>query len=160
MQFNFLIFLWLATVSTSGFSETMEDLVLKDGRFHEISNDQPFNGEIKGQDNGFFRDGLRHGAWVFFYDSGKMKSQGEFKNGQKHGSWIGFYANGRTFYKGRYVDGKKQGLWISYYDDETLFYQGNFENGREDGVWLGFNPDGTPWNYRTGNFKNGTKMSD
>ena len=155
-----LLLLGLVVVSMHCFSETMEDLVLKDGIYYRISDQHPFSGEINGKNHGFLKDGLRHGAWIYFYDDGEVKSKGRFKNGRKHGHWIGFYANGKLFYKGDYLDGKKQGLWFSYYEDEKLFYQGYFENGSEEGPWRGFNPDGTPWAYKTGVFRNGTKVSE
>ena len=155
-----LLLLALVVVSTPSFSETMENLVLRDGLYYHPSGRQPFSGEITGKNQGSFIGGLRHGVWVHFHDNGEVKSQGGFKSGLKHGSWIGFYENGQLFYKGHYVEGKKDGLWVSYYDDATLFYQGNFEDGRENGLWKGFNPDGTSWAFRTGLFRNGIKISE
>ena len=160
MRIHWLLLLGLAVVSIPSFSETMENLVLRDGLYYQLSSEQPFSGEITGKNQGSFKDGLRHGVWVHFHDNGEVKSRGGFQDGLKHGSWIGFYENGQLFYKGRYVEGKKYGLWVSYYDDETLFYQGSFEDGKETGLWKGFNPDGTPWPYRTGVFINGEKLNE
>lgn len=160
MQVNCFLLLAIVAVSTSGFSATMEDLVLSDGLYYRISEQRPFSGKISGQSYGFFKDGLRHGTWIYFHDNGGVKNKGGFKNGRKHGPWMGFYANGKLFYKGDYFNGKKQGPWVSYYENERLFYQGNFENGREDGPWQGFNPDGSLWPYRTGIFQKGTKIRD
>ena len=160
MRIHWLLLLGLEVVSIPSFSETMENLVLRDGLYHQLSSEQPFSGEITGKNQGYFKDGLRHGVWVHFHDNGEVKSQGRFQDGLKHGSWIGFYENGQLFYKGRYVEGKKYGLWVSYYDDETLFYQGSFEDGKETGLWKGFNPDGTTWPYRTGVFINGEKLNE
>ena len=141
-------------------AETMEHLVLVDGRYHKISSDEPFSGVIEGQSRGFLKNGLKHGAWVYLNESGQVKSRGEYRNGQKHGFWEGFYPNGQLFYKGSFLDGQKQGMWVSHYDDGALFYQGRFDNGKENGPWVGFNPDGSPWAYRTGLFADGVKLKE
>jgi antitoxin component YwqK of YwqJK toxin-antitoxin module len=160
MQVNWLLVFGFAAISMPGFSDTMENLVLRDGLYYQIASEQPFSGEITGQNYGFFKDGLRHGDWIYFHDNGKVKSKGKFKSGRKNGPWVGFYANGQLFYKGEYVNGKKQGVWVGYYENEALFYRGTFEDGREDGSWRAFNPDGTPWAYKTGTFRGGTKISE
>ena len=78
----------------------------------------------------------------------------------RDGEWLGYYRNGNLFYKGSYANGKKEGHWISYYEDETLFYKGAFHLGKPQGKWVAFNPDGTVWQYRTGVFEAGVKISD
>ena len=40
----------------------------------------------------------------------------------------------------------------------VFFYRGQYKKGKEDGAWLGFNPDGTPWPYRTGIYKDGVRV--
>ena len=52
----------------------------------------------------------------------------------------------------------KDGLWVSFYDDGKIFYRGQYKKGKEDGAWIGFNPDGTPWPYRTGTYRDGVRV--
>lgn len=150
----------LMTVSSALVAETMSDLVKIEGRYHTISGNKLFSGEVSSPDIGFFKEGLRHGDWTYFHDNGQIKNQGQYVSGRKEGVWLGYYRTGKLFYKGAYKDGKKDGPWVSYYEDETLFYQGEFRSGKEQGNWVAFNPDGTVWNYRTGFYENGVKVND
>ena len=49
--------------------------------------DTPFTGEVKGQWNGFLKDGKRESSWTIYYKSGQLKYKGGFKNGKKEDSW-------------------------------------------------------------------------
>ena len=160
MQIIFPVLLLLIGVPFPTFGETLDDLVKINGLYYKISRDIPFNGVIHGQNHGSFKNGSRHGQWVYHYDNGRVKSEGNYKLGKKEGTWVGYYHNGKIFYEGAYLDGIKEGLWVSFYDDEKVFYRGQYKAGKEDGPWIGFNPDGSSWSYRTGLFKNGVKVSN
>lgn len=139
---------------------TFEDLVKKNGIYYEIASDKPFSGEIRGAAAGFFKDGLKNGRWVYHHLNGRIKSSGDYQGGQKQGAWIGYYENGQVFYEGAYLSGVKDGPWVSFYDDGKLFYRGQYKGGKEDGRWEGYNPDGSVWAYRTGQFRDGFKISE
>jgi len=62
-----LMLLGLVAVSIPSFSETMENLVLRDGIYYLPSGKQPFSGEITGQNRGSFKGGLRHGVWIHLW---------------------------------------------------------------------------------------------
>ena len=49
---------------------------------------------------------------------------------------------------------------MSYYEDDTLFYRGAYLLGKENGEWTAFNPDGSVWDYKSGIFEAGVKVSD
>ena len=74
--------------------------------------------------------------------------------------WSGYYRSGQLFYRGAYKANQKDGSWVSYYEDDTLFYQGAYLLGKETGEWTAFNPDGSVWDYKTGVFEAGVKVSD
>lgn len=160
MRSIFLLLFALLGIPSHTFADTFHDLIKKNGRFYKSSSEIPFTGEITGRDHGAFKDGLRHGRWIYGHENGQVKSEGDYKDGLKQGLWIGYYQNSQIFYQGSYLDGKKDGAWVSFYDNGKLFYRGEYKEGKEEGEWIGFNPDASPWPYRTGIFKGGKRISD
>lgn len=160
MRSTLLIIICLLSLSTTSLSETLDDLIKRDGLYYKELSNVPFNGEVQGQAQGLFKGGSRAGLWKYYYENGQLRQKGMYTNGKKEGYWESFYRNGQLFYKGEYKNGKKVGLWESYYENETLFYKGEYKAGKEEGEWISFNPDGTVWEYKTGFFKNGHKISD
>ena len=86
-----------------------KDLVKQDGLFYMKFTQVPFNGKVKGQIQGSFRNGKEDGSWVYYYKNGQLSDKGEYKNGIQEGSWIVNNRDGRTVKKhtGTYKDGKK-----------------------------------------------------
>jgi hypothetical protein len=117
-------------------SETMNDLVEREGLYYKKFSQVPFTGNITG------------------------KSQGSFKNGKKEGAWVDYWNNGQLMYKANYKNGKREGAWVSYWPKGQLISKGNYKNGQREGVWVGYNKDGTVDKEYTGTFKNGKKISD
>lgn len=154
------LFVILITIPVVVAAETMSDLVKRDGRYYSILGNKLFSGVVSGPDSGSFKKGLRHGEWTSFYENGQVKNRGRYLLGQKEGMWLGYYRSGQLFYQGAYKADKKDGPWVSYYEDNTLFYRGAYLLGEEDGEWIAFNPDGSVWDYRSGVFKAGVKVSD
>ena len=117
-------------------SETMNDLVKREGIYYQKFSVVPFSGVTTGNE------------------------QGTFKNGKKEGAWVGYWDNGQLFYKGNYKNGKAEGAWVSYWDDGQLRAKGNWNKDKKEGTWVGYNTDGTVWKEMTGIFKDGVKISD
>jgi len=117
-------------------SETMDDLVVRDGLYYKKSSDIPFSGEITGL------------------------SKGTFKNGKVDGTWIGYYDNGQLNYKTTFNKLKMEGISVHYHKNSQLWSRGNFKNGEREGAWVDYNKDGTAVKRLTGTFKDGKKISD
>ena len=75
-------------------SETMDELVYRDGLYYKKFTEVPFNGKITGQTQGTIKNGKEDGAWVTYHPNGQLKSKGNFKNGKTDGSWIYNYEIG------------------------------------------------------------------
>ena len=80
-----LIFITLivSLLSVPSWSETVDDLVERDGLFHEKFSDVPFTGEISGLESSEFKDGKPEGLWEFFNHDGSLKNTETWKNGVK-----------------------------------------------------------------------------
>ena len=102
-----LTILFISLLSSPSWSETLGDLVFRDGLYYEKFTDVPFTGKLTG------------------------RSQGSIKNGEVDGAWVAYHNNGQLWYKGNYKNGKKEGVWVGGNEDGTVFkpWTGTFKNG-------------------------------
>ena len=130
---TFLIILFISLLSSPSWSETMDDLVERNGLYYKQFTDVPFTGNITGDEQVSFKNGKREGAWVRYFDNGQLSDKGNFKNGYKVGAWVGYHDNGQLLFKGNYKDGYKEGVWINYWEDGTVRkkHTGTFKNGKK-----------------------------
>ena len=124
---SFMVFSHPNTVT----SETMGDLVERQGLYYKKYSNIPFTGTFAGFLQGSFKDGKREGYWVRYWDNGQLAYKGNFQDGLKEGAWVGYWNNGQLSYKGNYKNGDREGYWIDYNKDGTINqkYSGTFKNG-------------------------------
>ena len=128
--------LLLSLISTPCLSETMDELVKRDGLYYEKLSKTLFTGKVTGKEQGRIKDGKKEGEWVEYWGNGQLMSKVSYKNGKEEGEWVGYHRNGQLSSKGSYKNGLWEGDWVEYYGDGTLYKRG------------------------TGTFKNGEKVSD
>jgi len=90
-------------------SETMEDLVEREGLTYKKFTDVPFTGKITGNRQGSFKNGEKEGPWVSYWSNGQLESKGNYKNGLREGPRVGYHLNGTVDKRvtGTYKNGKK-----------------------------------------------------
>ena len=150
--------LFLSLLSSPSWSETMDDLVKRDGLYYEKFADVPFSGKVAGLYKGNFKSGKEDGAWFIFYNNGQLRIKSNYKNGKLDGAWVEFHDDGQLAFKGNYKNGKSEGACVAYYSNGQLRFKGNYKNGEPEGAWVGFEEDGRVKEFMTGNFKNGVKI--
>ena len=138
----------------------MDDLVFRDGLYYQKFTDVPFSGKITGRQQGSFKNGVKDGTWVWYYENGQLSYKGNFNNGKRDGAWFWYWGNGQVSSKDNYKNGKKEGDWVSYYENGQLRHKGNYKNGVKDGTWVWYYEDGTVFKPWTGTFKDGKKIRD
>ena len=109
------------------------------------------NGYVYEEINYF--EGLYHGLYKAFDDSGRVIIQGVFKDNYEDGEW--FYINGSFSQKGNYRDGEKVGEWRSYYNKKQLIFKGEFYNGLPVGEHIFWYNSGKL--FRLGQYVSGRK---
>ena len=62
-------------------SETMNDLVRREGLHYKKFSDVPFTGKTTGEIQGTFRNGKKDGLWLRYYDNGQVSYKATYKNG-------------------------------------------------------------------------------
>ena len=65
--------LLLSLISTPCLSETMSDLVERDGLYYKKFTETPFTGEITGGVQGNYKNGKKEGEWVHYHDNGQLE---------------------------------------------------------------------------------------
>ena len=157
---SLLAMLFVSLLSSPSWSETLSDLVFRDGLYFKKFTDVPFTGKLTGNPQGSFKNGQREGAWVHYYENGQLEYKGNYKNGYQENTWISYYENGQLYYKGNFKNGWLEGAWVWYYDDGQVNNKGNYKKGKRDGAWVYYREDGTVSKLMTGTFKGGVKISD
>jgi len=117
MKFK-LIFIFL--LFGQSYAETFDDLVFRNGLYYKKFTDIPFTGEITGQAQGNYKNGLKHGDWVIYYSDGQLQSKGKYIDGHREGIWERYDEHGTIHEFGKYIKGKKNGNWFLRYENPHM----------------------------------------
>ncbi len=89
----------------------------------------PSKGKVKRYEITNYEAGLKHGKWIQFYDSGKIKAEGVYKDGNFDGRVKWLYASGKIEIDGYYKHAVKNGFWKYYENDGELRRKVYYRNG-------------------------------
>ena len=94
-----------------------KDLIQRDGLFYKKFTDVPFTGETS-------QSSFKNGREI-------IHGKGDYKNRLKEGSWVEYYDNGQLWRKGDYKNGKREGTWVGYYSEGTIWqaFTGTYKDG-------------------------------
>ncbi len=84
----------MSLVSFPSWSETIDDLVLREGLWYKKFTDVPFTGDINGRISGRFIDGKFDGQFVHYWENGQLQTKGVYRDGKKEGHWVYFSNDG------------------------------------------------------------------
>ena len=94
-------------VSFPSFSESIDELVERDGLYFKKFTNIPFTGDVDGQSQGAIINGIKEGNWLEYHDNGQLHSRGRWKNGKKEGIWFEYHKHGKLHKSSEYSDGEK-----------------------------------------------------
>lgn len=106
-----------------------------------VSEEMYTAGKKNGQSKTFFagknvaemitwKNGLKEGPWIQYYDDGATKLQGNYTNDLKEGAFSVFYPTGQKFNIGQYVKDYPDGKWFTYDLDGKLISTDFYEHGQ------------------------------
>ena len=99
---------------------------------------------------------MRTSTKKIYYKNGSLKEVRIFKDGLKHGKWIYYYKNGNIHYYKSYKNGKLEGLGEHTVDEAGIIYKGQFKNGEYEGTGRYIREDPPEFSETyTGKFKGG-----
>jgi antitoxin component YwqK of YwqJK toxin-antitoxin module len=109
------------------------------------------NGRIQGI-YGYKNDLLR-GAFKVFFENGLLKRKGNFFNNELNGTVINFNESKEIILSENYKKGKRDGVYKKYYNNQKLEIKDCFKNDIRNGLYLEYYENG---NIKTNyNFKDG-----
>ena len=105
-----LLVVFISFLSSPSWSETIEDLVERNGLYYKKFTDVLFTGKISGIYKGKMKNGQLVGLWELYYENGQLRGKGTFKDGKLDGLWVDYWSNGNVMGKTIFTDGVEQGL--------------------------------------------------
>lgn len=137
--------IFISLLSSPSWSETVDDLVVRNDIFYKKFTDDPFTGKITGGWNGKIKNGKREGSWKEYFENGQLWRKGIYKDGQMNGLFEFYYQNLNSGLRreGIFKKDLENGLHKSYYQNGKLWWKGTYKDGKREGLWEHFNEDGT-----------------
>ena len=102
---------------------------------------------------GEWRNGLRNGKGIIYYNNNTIEYEGDFLNDQFSGSGKYIYKDG-SYYNGEWDNNQTNNKGTIFYKDNTIKYQGDFRLDKFDGDGLYIEENG---NYYRGEWKDNKK---
>jgi len=115
---------------------------VKNRKLHGISYEYSCDGSYSEH---FYKEGLRQGTWLNYFKDGTVQSYVNYQNGLLHGKYEYFFESGLPFEKGCYSNGEYVGDRLEYYPNGNLkkmtkYVTSGFmlfvKNFREDGTLM------------------------
>jgi len=122
-------------------------LIIRDNVIYKIGSDIPYTGREKARiQNKIIEydivDGLKHGDFLLYYESGNIEIKGQTDKNKNIGIWHYYYESGQIESEGEFVDNLPEGQWKWYYRSGNLREQGSFKGGKRIGLWKVFDVSG------------------
>jgi antitoxin component YwqK of YwqJK toxin-antitoxin module len=95
-----------------------------------------FNTGKRKKDEGAYKNNLRDGKWIFYFENGNTEQIGSYKNGKENGEWIRYFESGKTYVDENFYSGKEDGMYTEYDSLGNVITQGEFLEGEKEGDWI------------------------
>ena len=141
---DYTYFNYDGTIKSSIF---MSLLVRRGDVFYQQDSPEPYTGPVfdlweNGNKmlDGSFKNSVKDGRWMEWFDNGQPEKQYNYRYGQKHGYWAEWHSNGLLAVEGSYVDGKEDGNWTYWYrsgqKEKVVDYNNGWWNGKSQKWFL------------------------
>ena len=122
-------------------------LTIRDNIIYKNESDIPFTGREKARvENKIIEydivDGLKHGEFRLYYESGNIEIKGQIDKNRNIGKWQYFYESGQMESEGLFVNNLPEGEWKWYYRSGNIREQGSLQGGKRVGLWKQFDENG------------------
>ncbi|MCC7501463.1 MAG: hypothetical protein IT229_02970 [Flavobacteriales bacterium] len=88
-------------------------------------------------------DSLQNGHHRLRDAQGRLLMEGDMLNGQRHGLWVAYDLSGRVKSRNAYLNGMLDGPSVVFRENGALFYQGQHAQGHPVGTWTFHDEIGT-----------------
>jgi len=96
----------------------------------------------------FLHNGEQDSTTLIYFEDGKINEIRSYKNGLRHGKWETFNNTGQKLAEAWYRNDKKDGIWKIWDESGTLRYEMPYSNGNRTGAWTIYNEKGELTNQK------------
>ena len=128
------------------------DLVKIKGIYYKKETENAFTGKIEGILKGTFKNGMKHGEFIKYYDDGKILSKVNYFENKLNGNWIEYFRNGNVLSKKNFKDDLLDGQYIDYYSFGQVLSRRYYVKNKLEGIYEEFHKNGQL--YTKKNYKN------
>ncbi len=138
---------------------------------------KPFTGivyELYGNENRKkqteYKNGIKHGKEIIFYENGEKKEETEYGNKEKHGKAFKWYENGQIEEEEEFFNEKPHGKHVGWYENGNKRYEVEWNKGKIHGLSIHYDEKGNKkneFNYENNilkmkkyYYKNGNKKEE
>lgn len=89
-----------------------------------------------------YKNGLKHGVAIRFYETGEIVEKCTWVNGQQEGTYQVFYKNGKPYFQCKMKGDMRHGLVLIYFDNGMQELEGEYKNNLRQGEWKYQNKQG------------------
>ena len=79
---------------------------------------------------------------ISYYSNGQERYKGAYKEGKRHGEWIYYYENGNKWSIGAFDMGLRDGFGRTWHENGKKYFEGNYSQGHRLGVWKFWDKNG------------------
>ena len=90
-----------------------------------------------------FKKGLLNGAWITYWENGRIKEEGNYSKGLKNGVFKYYDSKGKLLLEGEMKNGLKDGVWITWYDETQKEEERTYKNDQLEGKYSYWFIDGS-----------------
>ncbi len=91
-----------------------------------------------------YKQGLKHGKSITYYQEGGLLEVAEYENGQRHGNYVQYFPDSVLKIKGTYANGKRNGIFAFYHPNGLVYSSGLYKNDLREGDWMLNDEQGKP----------------
>jgi YD repeat-containing protein len=85
---------------------------------------------------------VKHGAWIWRYDSGQKQLEGTYDEGRPVGKFTWWHPNGQQRLQGTYTEGKAEGRFTWWHPNGQKQLVATYIAGSQVGIWTRWDPQG------------------
>jgi antitoxin component YwqK of YwqJK toxin-antitoxin module len=89
-----------------------------------------------------YKNGLRDGECLKFYDTGEVLEKAGWVNGKQEGDYRLLYKNGQPFLQCKFSNNMRNGFCLSYYRNGRVEMEAGYKNSLRHGEWKFYNNKG------------------
>ncbi len=77
-----------------------------------------------------WKDSLKEGEWIWFYEDGKIRQKASYKENKLDGEFKVFFADGVCHIDGKYAENVRDGLWQYFKEDGSVKIKIEYNKGK------------------------------